>query len=467
MPIRVACRCGRSLNLADDLRGKRIRCPECAAVVAVPDTDTLVNTARLERPRGSKESRPPQQKSSDNNLRTKGSEPPVRHRRPKTKTVHREDRQEADWLDEQTEPAWEQPLPSRKNGKAVDTRAKEPRRAKFPLFILLIVGGAGLLLMGIAAIVVIAVVVRGISSVETPEVTIPNIASVNIPENIFPSRPTFRPAFSSGVQLARTRLTGTDPGESTQMNLYLPPGEHDNRSLGCVLVAPAGTNLLIGNALDGDDYHAETLPYAEAGFMSIQYSLDGGLPSMETATDSEFRAAYGEFRAVAAGTLNTRMAIEFVKARFPEIDPARIYTAGHSSAGTVSLLAAEELPEVAACIAYAPCSDPEERHSGFSGVFGIDLLFPGLLEFDRRFSPIGNLQKLKCPVFLFHARDDSVVDVAVSRRFVEQAKYLNQHVEYVEVADGDHYDSMISPGIAQAIEWLTRIDSRNRKIQED
>ena len=59
-------------------------------------------------------------------------------------------------------------------------------------------------------------------------------------EKMFPSRPILSPAFSTGVQLARTRLTGTGPGEATQMNVYLPQGEHADRSIGCVLAAPAG-----------------------------------------------------------------------------------------------------------------------------------------------------------------------------------------------------------------------------------
>ena len=116
--------------------------------------------------------------------------------------------------------------------------------------------------------------------------SIPGVANAKMSEKMFPSRPILSPAFSTGVQLARTRLTGTGPGEATQMNVYLPPGEHADRSIGCVLVAPAGTNLLVGNSMDGEDYHDETLPYAEAGFLTIQYSLDGPVADLETVSDS-------------------------------------------------------------------------------------------------------------------------------------------------------------------------------------
>lgn len=288
---------------------------------------------------------------------------------------------------------------------------------------------------------------------------IPDVANVKVRLDIFPQRPAFHPSFPSGVQLSRTRLAGSGPGEQTQMNIYLPAGEHAARSLGCVLVAPAGTNLLVGNSLDGEDYHDETLPYAEAGFVTIQYSLDGAVADLETASDGEFSAAYKLFKAAGAGTLNTRCVIEFVKARLPEVDPARIYTAGHSSAGTVSLLAGEYHPDVAACIAYAPCSDTEAFHADIAGAFGVNLLLPGIKEFDRQFSPIRNVQKLKCPLFVFQARDDSVVEAGETKRFVDQARAHNQQVEYVEVDYGEHYESMIQQGIPRAVQWLKTIDS--------
>ena len=44
-----------------------------------------------------------------------------------------------------------------------------------------------------------------------------------------------------------------------------------------------------------------------------------------------------------AGLVNARNALEFVLARVPEVDPKRIYAAGHSSAGTLALLFAEPL----------------------------------------------------------------------------------------------------------------------------
>ena len=41
MAIRVSCVCGRNLNLADTLRGKKVRCPECSAAIVVPVSESI------------------------------------------------------------------------------------------------------------------------------------------------------------------------------------------------------------------------------------------------------------------------------------------------------------------------------------------------------------------------------------------------------------------------------------------
>ena len=46
MPIALSCDCGRALRVKDELAGKKIRCPECKSILAVPakknETDDLV-----------------------------------------------------------------------------------------------------------------------------------------------------------------------------------------------------------------------------------------------------------------------------------------------------------------------------------------------------------------------------------------------------------------------------------------
>ncbi len=299
-----------------------------------------------------------------------------------------------------------------------------------------------------------------VETAATAKATVPE-PKISPPELDVPSRPEFQAAFPSGVQLAKVNFRDSGPGGGTAMNVYLPKsetGDHEQATLGCVLVAPAGTNLLMGNEI-GDDYHAETLPYAEAGFVAIQYSLDG-YTDLQNVNARQMTKAYEEFRIAKAGTANARAVIAFVKQQLPEVDPQRIYVAGHSSAGTVALNNAWKLPDdIAACIAYAPCSDPEAFHREIYDQPQAIELFPGVKQFDRENSPIQNAAKIKCPLFVFHAGGDGVVAFDDSARFSNKVKSSgNSQVTFSEVSEGNHYNPMIETGIPRAIEWLKKLE---------
>lgn len=273
-----------------------------------------------------------------------------------------------------------------------------------------------------------------------------------------PPRPKFRSAFPSGVQLATTKFRTSGPAGATKMKIYLPKGEHADGSLGCVLVAPAGTNLLMGNE-PGSDYHDETLPYAEAGFAVIQYSLDGSV-DLEKANMAQMSRAYNDFRSAQAGTTNAQAVIAFVKQQLPEVDPGRIYVAGHSSAGTVALNNAFLMPDdIAACIAYAPCSDTEAFHREIYAEPQALQMFPGIKQFDRKHSPIANAAKFTCPLFLFQAKGDRVVEYRETKTFADKIASLGKaDITFSEIRGGDHYSPMISTGIPRAIKWLKELE---------
>jgi len=273
-----------------------------------------------------------------------------------------------------------------------------------------------------------------------------------------PSRPNFKDAFPSGVQLASVQSRGSGPGGRTKMNIYLPRGEHEKGSLGCVLIAPAGTNLLMGNEVS-DDYHDESLPYAEAGFVAIRYSLDG-YTDLDSASMSQVTRAYKSYKSAQAGTANAKAVIAFVKQQLPEVDPQRIYVAGHSSAGTIALNNACLLPDdIAACIAYAPCSDPEAFHKEIYAEPQAVRLFPDIQSFDRKYSPTRNAAKFTCPVFVFQAKGDRVVEYRESKAFATKVESLGKaQITFSEFPGGDHYNPMIEAGIPRAIEWLKKLE---------
>src|SRR5262249_52342047 len=139
-----------------------------------------------------------------------------------------------------------------------------------------------------------------------------------------------------GIDFYQTTLQRE--GRPMQVWAYVPkhtPGQ----KLPCVLVAPAGSPLILGMEL-GEGDQAEHFPYARVGFVVVSYEIDGHLADRNKASDREVIAAITAFKDAKAGVLNARVALDFALDKFPEIDPEQIYVAGHSSAATLALLVA-------------------------------------------------------------------------------------------------------------------------------
>ncbi len=63
----------------------------------------------------------------------------------------------------------------------------------------------------------------------------------------------------------------------------------------------------------------------------------------------------------------------------------------------------------------------------------------------------------KCPVFLFHARDDRNVPLQQTTGFAALLKKTNANVTLVTVPNGGHYDSMLHQGIPKGITWFRQL----------
>jgi len=237
-----------------------------------------------------------------------------------------------------------------------------------------------------------------------------------------------------------------------QVWVYLPTPLPAGK-LPCVLIAPAGSHLFDGMVL-GDGDRPEHVPYVHAGFAVVAYSINGPLLN-DHPTDPEIAKAAGAFENAEAGVANARIALDFALRQVPQIDPQRIYTAGHSSAATAALLVAAHEPRVKACIAYAPCCDVPARIGDV--VQALRGSLPDFGTFLEWSSPGRNAASIRCPVFLFHADDDTNVPTAEVSRFADQLKQTNPKVTFVRVPSGGHHDSMLAAGIPAAISWLKKL----------
>jgi dienelactone hydrolase len=259
-----------------------------------------------------------------------------------------------------------------------------------------------------------------------------------------------------GVMLREVKLgpakppLGSPPGHGGKLWLYLPAGEHAPKSLPCILIAGAGSDLVTGMDL-GDGDRPEHLPYVRAGFAVLAFELDGVPEDRRNPTDLDMGRSMFQFLAARSGLVNANVALEYVLRKVPEVDPSRITAAGHSSAGTLALLFAEHEPRLKACVAFAPAIDLEKRF-GPQAVAQLKGMGVGDLVVSN--SPKNRADRLQAPLFLFHARDDSNVPVEDSEAFAALLQAKGKPVTLDLVPTGEHYDSMINEGIPHAIAWL-------------
>jgi dienelactone hydrolase len=240
------------------------------------------------------------------------------------------------------------------------------------------------------------------------------------------------------------------PGHGGYMYLYLPEGQHQPKSLPCVLHTGAGTTLLHGVELEGEGNPPEYIPYVKAGYAVLLYDMDG--PLYDDEDFDEMREAYKAFKGSRAGLVNARNAIEYLIAKVPEVNPAQIYASGHSSAATHALLLAEHEPRLAGVIAYAPAVDLPKWFEPRLPILRV--MMPGVVDFVTQSSPNTHISRLKCPTLLFQAEDDSICDIQETRKFADQLRTQGTDVTFIAVPTGDHYEAMINEGLPAGVNWL-------------
>jgi len=231
--------------------------------------------------------------------------------------------------------------------------------------------------------------------------------------------------------------------------VYLPEKPTKDK-IPCVLIAPAGSRLIDGASV-GEGSRPEHLPYVKAGFAVISYDIDG--EPKDESEESTIEAATA-FKNSNAGLINQKNALDYALAKFPAINSEKIYVAGHSSAATHALLVGANEPRVKGIVAYAPATDVEKFIG--EGLDAFDDYISGFRRFILQSSPINNVSKIKVPVFLFHAEDDSTVSIKMTEEFEKKLKQSNADVTFVKAKSGDHYDSMIKQGIPKAVDWLNK-----------
>lgn len=274
----------------------------------------------------------------------------------------------------------------------------------------------------------------------------------------FPDLPPAQPV-APGVVRHEVRFgapwgPGSPPGRSGKLWVYLPKGDHAPGSLPGIVIAGAGSYMVTGMDLAEGDM-PEHIPWAQAGFAVLAYELDGMVRG-DPPADAEFIEGARGFVAARAGLVNAKNAVDYLVAKVPQVDANRLFAVGHSSAGTEALLVAENDPRIKGVVAFAPGTFDGEFGAMISGLTSH---VPGIEAMRTVYDPgaQANVARLTCPVMLFTALDDDVVPPAETQGLHAKIGSWSPCPESPvlhTVPSGGHYDPMLNPGIARAIDWV-------------
>lgn len=165
-----------------------------------------------------------------------------------------------------------------------------------------------------------------------------------------------------------------------------------------MLWAPLAMNWKLGGEPeDGDRLQMEHL--AGAGVAVVAYAVPGGWE--DNATLDQLESAIDRFIQADGGLDAARIALEFALAGIPDSDPGRIWSGGQGAAGTLALRLAQTDRRVRAVVAFDPFTDMALLAESDDMSFLIHLR-PELRDFLISRSPRVGLDRLQCPVLLYH-----------------------------------------------------------------
>jgi dipeptidyl aminopeptidase/acylaminoacyl peptidase len=188
-----------------------------------------------------------------------------------------------------------------------------------------------------------------------------------------------------------------------------------------------------GFAFDGDDF-AMAKPFLDAGFVVMTPILRG-----ENGQPGAFTLFFDE--------VNDVLAASDVLRKLDYVDSSRVFICGHSSGGTLALLAGMATPLFKGIASFGGSLDQVALVDGWKkqNIVPFDQSNPK--EFELR-SPLAYATSLKSPTRLYVGSQDSF-HLAASRKLAEVAQTKKLDVETLTIS-GNHYTS-VPEAIAKSI----------------
>jgi pimeloyl-ACP methyl ester carboxylesterase len=240
-------------------------------------------------------------------------------------------------------------------------------------------------------------------------------------------RSSFQPSGRAPVPPPKIFWIVHYPSPAGQLVAYLTPDPGDGRKHPAVLWAHGGFGGIddfLWKKRDQQDPRA----FREAGLIVMCPSWRG-----ENDNPGRFELFYGEIDDALA-------ALDYLS-RVPYVDPSRIYMAGHSTGGTITLLTAEATRKLRAAFSFGGAPDMVSLVADGRG-YG-NTPFDFRVESESRLrSPIDFVASIRTPVFYFEGERSAYVRPA--RQMEGLARALGVPFQPYIVGGGDHF-SILQP----------------------
>ena len=253
--------------------------------------------------------------------------------------------------------------------------------------------------------------------------------------------------YATARTLFQTRLTRNGGSPQPGEPVVAPPGTtlmsyaSGDLQLRAILGLPGGTGrhpavvFLHGGFAFGDGDWDMSLPFINAGFAVMTPILRG-----ENQQPGNFTLYYDEVNDVLAATE--------ALVRHPQINPDRVFVAGHSAGGTLATLACLTSTRFRAAASFSGTMDVETGISGQPALVVFDPVDPK--EIQMR-SPLYFATSFKCPARLFHGTNESLFPEE-TQKTASRAKAIGLDVEHL-IVPGNHFTS-VTPATTQTIEFF-------------
>jgi dipeptidyl aminopeptidase/acylaminoacyl peptidase len=201
---------------------------------------------------------------------------------------------------------------------------------------------------------------------------------------------------------------------------------------------PAVVYVHGGFAFGGSDWE-DARPYLDAGFVVMAPMLRG-----ENGNPGSFEFFYGEVDdAIAAG--------EYLAAQ-PGVDPDAVFLSGHSTGGTISMLASMLPSPFKAVATFGASPDQKSFFRQWATYAPFDV--NNTAEIDIR-SPQNHIESIQKPLFIYVGTQDAAY-FSKSKSLADNARKIGISCEFIPM-EGDHFTTL-QPSMEDSIERFLQVE---------